>query len=151
VAADVAADVTLDPLLTPERLSRLVDQKRRDPAQLGVGELTDTLLATVFAPATGRQAEIARRVRWRAVLDLAAAARDVKRSPQAASEIGQKLADLAGRLNAAPGSDASDRALNLRLAALLRDSDELTRVLGEPKLKPETPPGMPIGDIDGVD
>jgi hypothetical protein len=150
-AADVGAGVTLDPLLAPERLSRLVDQKRRDPTQLGVSELTDTILTTVFAPASGRQAEIARRVRWRAVLDLAAAARDVKRSPQAASEIGQKLADLAGRLNAAPGADASDRALNLRLAALLRDSDELTRVLGEPKLKPETPPGMPIGDIDGVD
>jgi hypothetical protein len=147
-AADVAAGVTLDPLLAPERLSRLVDQKRRDPAQLGVGELTDTILTTVFAPASGRQAEIARRVRWRAVLDLAAAARDVKRSPQAASEIGQKLADLAGRLNGTPGADPADRALNLRLAALLRDSDELTRVLGEAKLKPETPPGMPIGDID---
>ena len=150
-AADVGAGVTLDTLLAPERLGRLIDQKRRDPAQLGVGELTDTLLSTVFAPASGRQAEIARRVRWRTVLDLAAAARDVKRSPQAAAEIGQKLADLAGRLSAAPGADPADRALNLRLAALLRNSDELTRVLGEPKLKPETPPGMPIGDIDGVD
>jgi len=152
VAADVAAGVTLDPLLAPDRLARLVDQHRRDPAQPGVGELVDTLLATVFAPASGRQAEVARRVRWRTVLNLAAAARDVKRSPQAAAEIDQKLSDLAARLKAAPGSDASDRALNLRLAALLKDGDELTRVLGEAKLKPETPPGMPIGDIDlGID
>ncbi|WP_425998612.1 zinc-dependent metalloprotease [Caulobacter sp. DWR1-3-2b1] len=148
VAADVAAGVTLDPLLAPDRLARLVDQHRRDPAQPSVGEVVDTLLVTVFAPASGRQAEIARRVRWRTVLNLAAAARDVKRSPQAASEIDQKLSDLAARLKAAPGGDASDRALNLRLAALLKDGDELTRVLGETKLKPETPPGMPIGDID---
>jgi len=152
VAADVAAGVTLDPLLAPDRLTRLVDQHRRDPAQPGVGEVVDTLLATVFAPASGRQAEIARRVRWRTVLNLAAAARDVKRSPQAAAEIDLKLSDLAARLKAAPGSDASDRALNLRLAALLKDGDELARVLGETKLKPETPPGMPIGDIDlGID
>lgn len=152
VAADVAAGVTLDPLLAPDRLARLVDQHRRDPAQPGVGEVVDTLLATVFAPASGRQADVARRVRWRTVLNLAVAARDVKRSPQAAAEIDQKLSDLAARLKAAPGSDASDRALNLRLAALLKDGDELTRVLGEAKLKPETPPGMPIGDIDlGID
>ncbi|WP_419320448.1 zinc-dependent metalloprotease [Caulobacter sp. ErkDOM-E] len=152
VAADVAAGVTLDPLLAPDRLARLVDQHRRDPAQPGVGEVVDTLLTTVFAPASGRQAEVARRVRWRTVLNLAAAARDVKRSPQAASEIDQKLVDLAARLKATPGSDASDRALNLRLVALLKDDDELTRVLGETKLKPETPPGMPIGDMDpGID
>ncbi|WP_421738876.1 zinc-dependent metalloprotease [Caulobacter sp.] len=148
VAADVGAGVTLDTLLASDRLARLVDQHRRDPAQPGVGEVVDTLLATVFAPATGRQAEIARRVRWRTVLDLAAAARDVKRSPQAASEIDQKLAELATKLKTAPGADASDRALNLRLAALLRDGDDLTRVLGEAKLKPETPPGMPIGDVE---
>jgi hypothetical protein len=152
VAADVAAGVTLDPLLAPDRLARLVDQHRRDPAQPGVGEVVDTLLATVFAPASGRQAEVARRLRWRTVLNLAAAARDVKRSPQAASEIALKLSDLAGRLKAAPGSDASDRALNLRLVALLKDDGELTRVLDETKLKPETPPGMPIGDMDpGID
>ncbi|WP_419254553.1 zinc-dependent metalloprotease [Caulobacter sp. ErkDOM-YI] len=152
VAADVAAGVTLDPLLAPDRLARLIDQHRRDPAQPGVGEVVDTLLTTVFAPASGRQAEVARRVRWRTVLNLAAAAHDVKRSPQAAAEIDLKLSDLAARLKAAPGSDASDRALNLRLVALLKDDDELTRVLGETKLKPETPPGMPIGDIDlGID
>ncbi len=152
VAADVAAGVTLDPLLAPDRLARLVDQHRRDPAQPGVGEVVDTLLTTVFAPASGRQAEVARRVRWRTVLNLAAAARDVKRSPQAAAEIDLKLSELAARLKAAPGSDASDRALNLRLVALLKDDDELTRVLGETKLKPETPPGMPIGDMDpGID
>ena len=148
VAADVAAGVTLDPLLAPERLSRLVEQHRRDPAQPGVGEVVDTLLTTVFAPAQGRSAEVARRVRWRTVLNLAAASRDVKRSPQAAAEIDLKLADLATRLKASPGADPADRALNLRLVSLLRDADALTRVLGEAKLKPDTPPGMPIGDMD---
>lgn len=152
VAADVAAGLALDPLLAPDRLSRLVDQHRRDPNQPGVGEVVDTLLATVFAPASGRQAEIARRVRWRTVLNLAAAARDVRRSPQAAAEIDLKLADLATRLKAAPGADGADRALNLRLAGLIRNADDMTKVLGEARLKPETPPGMPIGDLDpGMD
>jgi len=148
VAADVAAGVTLDPLLAPERLARLVEQHRHDPGQPGVGEVVDTLLLTVFTPASGRSAEVARRVRWRAVLNLAAAARDVRRSPQAAAEIDLKLADLATRLKATPGTDPSDRALNLRLAALLRDDDALSRVLADARLKPETPPGMPIGDMD---
>ena len=64
----------------------------------------------------------------------------------AASEIEQALADLAVKLKATPGTDPSERAHRLRLAALLQDKDELKRVLGDPKLKPETPPGMPIGE-----
>jgi len=31
---------------------------------------------------------------------------------------------------------------------LLRDDDALSRVLADARLKPETPPGMPIGDMD---
>ena len=43
------------------------------------------------------------------------------------------------------GADPSVRAHRLWLAALLQDKDELKRVLADPKLKPEVPPGMPIG------
>jgi hypothetical protein len=146
VAADVGAGLVLDALTAPERLNRLVDQHRRDAALPGVGELTQRMLTAAFTPAAGRYAEIARRVQTRTVLDLAAAARKPATSPGAASEIEQALADLAVKLKATPGTDPSERAHRLRLAALLQDKDELKRVLGDPKLKPETPPGMPIGE-----
>lgn len=146
VAADVGAGLVLDALTASERLNRMVDQHRRDPAQPGVGELTQRMLTAAFTPASGRYAEIARRVQTRTVLDLAAAARLRATSPGAASEIAQALADLAVKLKAAPGTDPSERAHRLRLAALLQDKDELKRVLADPKLKPATPPGMPIGE-----
>ena len=148
VAADVGAQVVLDALTAPARLNRLVDQHRRDAALPGVGEVTQTLLTHAFTPAAGRYAEVARRVQTRTVLELAQAARNPATSPGAASEIGQALADLAVKLRAAPGTDPAERAHRLRLAALLTDKDELKRVLADPKLKPEVPPGMPIGDVD---
>lgn len=143
--ADVGAQVVLDALIAPARLNRLVDQHRRDPAEPGVGEVTQRLLSAAFTPAAGRYAEIARRVQSRTVLDLAAVARRPGTSPGAASQIDQALADLAVRLKAAPGTDPAERAHRLRLAALLQDKEELKRVLADPKSRPEIPPGMPIG------
>ncbi len=146
VAADVGAGIVIDALVAPDRLNRLVDQHRRDATEPGVGEVTQRLLTSAFAPASGRYAEIARRVQFRMVLDLAAAARKSATSPGAASEIEQALVDLAVKLKAAPGADLSDRAHRLHLAALLQDKDDLKRVLADPKSRPETPPGMPIGE-----
>ncbi len=148
VAADVGAQVVLDTLTAAARLNRMVDQHRRDPNQPGVGELTQRLLSATFTPANGRYAEIARRVQTRTVLELASASRSTATSPGAASEIEQALADLADRLKAQPGSDPAERAHRLHLAALLADKDELRRVLQDPKLKPEVPPGMPIGSAE---
>jgi uncharacterized protein DUF4953/uncharacterized protein DUF5117 len=145
-AADVGAQVVLDALTAPARLNRLVDQHRRDPAEPGVGEVTQRLLTAAFTPAAGRYAEIARRVQSRTVLDLAAAARKPATSPGAASQIDQALADLAVRLKATPGTDPAERAHRLRLAALLQDKEELKRVLADPKSRPGIPPGMPIGE-----
>jgi hypothetical protein len=144
VAAEAAAGMTFDNLLAPTRLARLADQHRRDPSQLGVGEMLDGLLDTTFAAATGRQAGVGRRLQTRLVLDLANAARDPKVPPAAASEISARLAALPGRLK---GGDASERAHRQRLIALLSDG-QLLSALSSPKLKPELPPGMPIGDGD---
>jgi hypothetical protein len=87
-------------------------------------------------------------VQTRTVLELAAAARRPATSPGAASEIEQALVDLAEKLKAAPVTDPAERAHRLHLAALLADKDELKRILADPKLKPEVPPGMPIGEVD---
>ena len=145
-AADVAAGLTIEALANPERLARMLDQHRRDAGQPGASEVLDRLIATAFTPQTGRLAEVARRIQVRTTLDLAAVARDPKTPPAVAAEIGQRLADLSARLKAAPGTDPAERAHRLRLASLLADKDELARVLADPKLKPEVPPGMPIGD-----
>jgi hypothetical protein len=143
-AADVGAGLVLDAILAPPRLARLVEQHRRDPGQPGVGEVTDRVLAQAFAPASGRLADVARRVQTRAVLELAAATRRPDVSPAAKAEIGMRLTDLAARLKAQPGAGA-DRAHRLWLAGLLDDREELARVLAQPKRRPEAPPGMPIG------
>ncbi len=148
VAADVGTQVVLDALTASPRLNRMVDQHRRDPSEPGIGELAQSLLTAAFAPATGRYAEIARRVQTRTVLELAGASRRPATSPGAASEIEQALVDLAEKLKAAPGTDPAERAHRLLLAALLADKDELKRLLADPKLKPEVPPGMPIGEVD---
>jgi len=144
-AADVGAGMVLDALLAPDRLARLTEQHRRDAVQPGVGEVVDKLLAQAFAPAAGRLAEVARRAQTRTVLELAAVSRRPDVSPAARAEIGQRLTDLAAKLKAASGADPSDRAHRLTLAALISDKDELTRVLAQPKRRPEAPPGMPIG------
>ncbi|WP_309644466.1 zinc-dependent metalloprotease [Phenylobacterium sp.] len=146
VAAEVAAAMTLDQLLAPDRLTRLTDQHRRDPSQPGVGEVLDLTLDTVFAPASGRLGEVSRRVQNRLVLDLAAAERNAKLSPAAASEIAARLQALPARLKG--GADPADRAHRARLIGLLADRDAMTVLLETPKAKPETPPGMPIGDED---
>jgi len=145
-AADIAASLTIDAVANPDRLGRLIDQHRRDPTLPGADEVLDRMIATVFAPAQGRQAEIARRIEARAVLDLAAVARDPKTAPAVAAEIDQRLADLASRLKAQPGADPAERAHRARLARLLTDREALAHLLGDAKSKLEIPPGMPIGD-----
>jgi hypothetical protein len=150
-AVDVGATVVLDTLVSPDRLNRMVDQHRRDPGQPGVGELAGRMLDGAFKPAAGRYAEIARRIQTRTVLELAGAARDAATSPNAGAAIDQALADLADKLKAQPGADPEERAHRLRLAALITDKDELKRVLADPKMKVEVPPGMPIGEDDDGD
>jgi hypothetical protein len=145
-AADVGAGLVLDAILSPPRLTRLVEQHRRDAGQPGVDEVVDRLIAQAFAPAAGRLAPIARRVQTRAVLELAAASRRPDAPTEAREVIEQRLADLAARLKAQPGADPAERAHRLSLAALLVDKPELERVLSQPKRRPEAPPGMPIGD-----
>jgi hypothetical protein len=150
-AADVGAGIVVDALTASPRLNRLVDQHRRDATEPGVGEVTAKLLDAVFAPATGRYAEIARRTQTRTVLQLAYAVRQPATSSGAASEIDQALDDLAAKLKMSPGADPAERAHRLHLAALLEDKDELKRLLADPKWRPETPPGMPIGEDDDGD
>ncbi|MEM7728121.1 MAG: zinc-dependent metalloprotease [Pseudomonadota bacterium] len=65
-AADTAADLTFGALLHPQRLARLAEFHRRDPANPGLDEVMATIRETVLAPGLdGRTGEIAFAVRAR--------------------------------------------------------------------------------------
>ena len=140
VAADVAAQITLESLLAPERLSRLAEQNRRDTSMPGPSELIDALLDRVV---TNRQGEIGRRIAWRTIMTMAHTQRDDDTAPGVAALLGSRLSALGTRLaNAGTGED---QAWASYVSELLGDEERLLRVLEERETVPEIPPGMPIG------
>lgn len=149
--AEVAADLTWSALFAPARLNRLVEAKRRDPAQLGVEGLLDKALAFAAfdGKATGRQAELARRARQRMVVNLAQALDDKGLSPTAAAVIRARLADWAKGLKAV-GGDAADRAQARALAGIVADESgrRLAALVADGRGKVVVPPGPPIGEDD---
>ncbi|WP_374575136.1 zinc-dependent metalloprotease [Phenylobacterium sp.] len=147
VAADVGAGIVYDQLLARDRLARLVEQHRVDPSLPGAGEVLDKLVGAVFPakPAAGRLAAIQRREQTRLVMDMAAALADPKMSPAAAAEIDARLTGL-GQTLKAKASDPAEQAHRQRLAGLISDREALEKLATAKDAKPETPPGMPIGD-----
>jgi len=148
-AADVVAGQVFEDLFAPARLNRLVEARRRDPGQPGVEELLSKSFAAVSVPASGRQAEIARRVRYRLVTTLASVQRDKALSPTAAALIRTALVDYGRSLRKAKG-DPADVAQARDLAAILLDPDpaRLTTLADALKGAPRAPPGPPIGEDD---
>ncbi len=150
-AAETAADITFTDLFAAPRLNRVADLSSRDPGQLGVSEVLDTVIAKVFTPAAGetpRQAELRRRIETRLVWVLASTLDDKSLSPTVAARIRQSLVGLGKRLQAAKG-DGADAAQAHYLADLLLDhNDDRLRALAAANVKHPvtTPMGMPIGE-----
>lgn len=146
VAAQVAADVTLRAVLAPERLARLADQSRRDPAIPGPALLATRLLAIADGPGTSaRLAAVRRVVGTRIILNLAKAAADPASGSDAGNRIDQALADWASRQHARAFANDDDRAWALATARLLRDREALEAALRDKDADLTIPPGMPIG------
>ncbi|MCD7098476.1 zinc-dependent metalloprotease [Stenotrophomonas sp. MMGLT7] len=146
-AAETAADVVFDSLLAPERLNRLAEQARRDPAQLSLPQLLDRIGATL-APGQrlpARQQELQRRVRARYAAWLASVLEDRRMSSTAlasvrgaAQRFGERLRDCRG--------DALETDHCRYLADMLTGAPAQLRALAEPIAEPEPiPPGAPIG------
>jgi hypothetical protein len=146
-AAEAAADITLEALLDPERLNRLVEQARVDGGQLSLPELLDRI-AAALGPKEGsapRQAEIRRRIRARYAVRLAGLLRDKTLSSTAlavvrggATRFGKALAGCKG--------DAAEMDSCAYLANLLTAAPDQLALLAEPAATPpEIPPGAPIG------
>lgn len=144
VAADVAAQLPLDSLLAPARLTRLFEQHRRDAALPGVGEILDALDRKVIAV---RPDPVARRVAYRALLTMAGTLRDPATSPDVAAVLGSRLDAITRRL--AAGGAGEDGAWARWMAGLLADDAALDRLLKAKAAVPEIPPGMPIGGDSG--
>jgi len=146
VAADIAAQLTLDSLLAPARLARLFEQHRRDAALPGVALLLDHIQTAAI---TARRDAVGRRVAYRAVLTIARAARDPMTSPDVAGILEDRLRRIAGVLDT-PGRD-EDAIWRRHLVAMLRDTDLLQDELDKQPAAPTIPPGMPIGDTGWFD
>ncbi len=149
-AAETAADLPLSLLLTPARLNRLVEQKRRDASQLDVTETVDALLAAVAAggpQADGRTGELRRRVRARLIGDLVSVLDDKTLSPTAAAQIDAALLRYAKTLSGWKGQGAeADQAG--RIARLLTSGDRKALAAPRSGAVETLPPGMPIGGED---
>jgi hypothetical protein len=138
VATDVGAQVTLDALLAPSRLTRVYEQHLSDPSLPGLDDLLDRLLtATVSA----EQDAIGRRIAYRTIMTLARTVRDADTSPDVAAAIEDRLRRLADTFAQTSG-DGDDAAWKRSMAHLLRDESLLKLELG--KRVPPVPPGMPI-------
>lgn len=146
--ATTAADLTLSALLEPQRLNRMVEQRRRDPTQLGVSEMLDQLFAAVGPAAPhgdGRLAEIRRRVRARLVGDTVDALGSKALSPTAAGELRAGLRRFGEQLAKVQG-DAAETAQATYLSAILiqQEPGRLNSLATGAATAPKPPPGAPI-------
>jgi hypothetical protein len=149
VASEVAATVTLNALLAPDRLNRLAEQNRIDGSQLGAPEVIDRLITSAFAQSpsdTGRES-VRRRVATTVAMALARVQRDPALSPTLAVSLDERLRRLAAQLERRSGNEA-ERDWSRGLARLLTDHEALDKAFSEPRRAPVVPPGMPIGSGD---
>ncbi|WP_298196215.1 zinc-dependent metalloprotease [Novosphingobium sp.] len=146
-AAQVAAQVTLDALLAPERLARLADQHRSNPASPGPDLIARRLLALLDGPvAEPRLGAIRRALGTRIVLSLARAAAAPASGDEAAAVLQQALQDWAGAQRRGRFVDPADRAWALSTARLVQDREGLMAMVTGGRAGLAVPPGMPIGD-----
>ncbi|WP_298916591.1 zinc-dependent metalloprotease [uncultured Algimonas sp.] len=143
-AADTAADLTFDVLLHPQRLARLVEFHRRDPAYPGIDEvMAATRTAVMGFERDGRQAEIARTVWARFAYALAGlAAGDHPPAIRAASDA--TLDRMAAQL--AASGDRTDRWLADEIDRLQDSPRDIAALIPDPQA---LPPGSPIGASSG--
>ncbi|QNE33443.1 DUF5117 domain-containing protein [Sphingomonas sp. NBWT7] len=145
VAADVAAQVTLEALLAPARLARIADQHRRDSRVPGPAELAARLIAIASNRAATPRTDAVRQVVGRRILiSLARSARDAATGPLAAGMIDAAVTDWAQ----AQVRRSKDDAWAAATARLLLDQDALRAELARDDATPDIPPGMPIGSDD---
>ena len=140
-AVDAAAAMTLQALLAPPRLQRLLLQHAQDPSLPGVRDSIDALLNVTWkspAPVNARVALVQRSANWVVLDALLAALEGGALHPAVDGEIRASLVAFA------KSADAASASGDLKIAA-----DRVNRYLADPasvKLRPLpiVPPGAPI-------
>lgn len=147
VAADAAAQLTVQTVIAPRRLARLVVQSQGEPNALGVGEVLDRLTATVLASTSD---DLGRRIAYRTLATMAQVARRPDASPEVAAALDQKLADV-GALLAKRKANGAERAWALSLSRRLLDPDQREQLAASLARIVSVPPGDPIGEDNWMD
>jgi len=147
VAADAAAQLTVQTLLAPRRLARLVLQGDSDPAALGVTELLDRLTDMVLA-STGD--DLGRRIAYRTLSTMAQVAHRPDTTPEVVAALDQKLNDVGNAL-ARGKAGGAERAWALALSRRLLDPDQRAQLAASLPRMARVPPGDPIGEDNWMD
>ncbi len=147
VAADAAAQLTVQTLIAPRRLARVVAQQQGDPAALGLGEVLDQLTGTVLGQ-TGD--DLGRRIAYRTLVTMAQVARRPDTTPEVAAALDQKLEDI-GQSLAKRKASGAERAWALSLSRRLLDADQREKLAASLPRAVSVPPGDPIGEDDWMD
>lgn len=142
-AADTAASMTFEALLHPRRTARLIEFKRRDPSQLGLGEvLSQTRRKVMRANQTGRLGKIAHAVQTRfayRLMDLA----QQDSPPAVQAQAMSALDDVSRDLRAQGGSHALwliDQINSFQSRSITpREASSSAKAI---------PPGSPIGQSE---
>jgi Met-zincin/Domain of unknown function (DUF5117) len=147
VAAQVAAQITLESLLAPTRLTRLHIQHGYDASQPGVSTLLDKLDAVVARHDTA----VSRRIAQTTLLAIASARSNPNTPADVAAVLDGFLKQMGRSFARAKGGD-EDALWQVSTAATLANPDRLAAELDKQKRpRPEIPAGMPIGDTGWFD
>ncbi|HEV7660178.1 MAG TPA: zinc-dependent metalloprotease [Allosphingosinicella sp.] len=146
VASEVAAQVTLNSLLVPERLNRLEIQALAGDEHLAPADIFERLIERATRIDVPNQA-LQRRTGTAIILALARVQRDPSLSPTVALALSDRLQRLAGALARTGGGGAQSEWAR-GLGRLLGDREALTAALTDALRVPQVPPGMPIGGAE---
>lgn len=145
VAAQVAAQLTLDSLLAPARLTRLQIQHGYDAQQPGVGTLLGKLEPIIAAHGDA----VSRRIAQTTLLTIASSRRDPAMPADVAALLDGFLKDTARGFSRAKGR-TEDALWQVSMAALLSDPERLdVEINKQSRPRPPIPAGMPIGGDTG--
>ena len=147
VAADVATQVTVQTLLAPRRLARLVVQHQADESTLGVNETLDALTTTALA---STQDDLGRRIATRTLITMAQMAGQPRTTPEAAAALDQTLIEV-GEALAKTKARGSARDWALTLSRRLLDLDQRERLAKSLPRNTRVPQGDPIGEENWMD
>lgn len=148
-AADASTKITLNAILQPQRLARLIETNRRSTQSPGYEELLAALNFQIFDKELDAKYDaISRRIQTRFVSSLLQLARGTNLSPEVRAETDAYLLVLQTNLSSNLSSDNRDPDSNHRAWLLTLISSHLNRDnLEVPVLDKQVtiPPGSPIG------